>query len=129
MTKVVFPWYQYLPRTLLALDVATTLPLSTLSSADVAKLVYRDHVKVKHADKTRLANEVKEKLKVFGQESGMDQDAIDDDDDDEDDVCDAPGSDFLTKLLVKYLMEASKPILSPGCDSWFNRLHSWKHLS
>ena len=51
------------PRTLLGLHPAAEEYLSTLDVPELLKLVYRDHIVLKHAGRKRLASEMESKLK------------------------------------------------------------------
>ena len=74
--------------------------LSRLSDSDVAKLVYRDNIKIKHGNRKRLATEIAGKPAT----SLRDRDNQNNDED-------ADDSDPLSKALVAYLVQAPCPLL------------------
>ena len=49
-------------RSLLGLSAEASEYVSTLGTGDVARLVYRDHVRLKHASRKRLASELESKV-------------------------------------------------------------------
>ena len=97
-------------RYLLGLHQAAWPYLKSLSDSDAAKLIYRDHINVKHASRKRLATEIEANTKKraiawAGNEDGDDvaDDAIADEDEKEES---GDTLECLTKVLVKYLLEA-----------------------
>ena len=98
-------------RTLLGLNPAVDEYLKTLTPMDCAKLLYRDHVKVKHANKQRLASEHQHKQDLLQQkqkqlansmqqnQTGMQHKPV------LDKQC-TESKDLLTCLLVKYMNQA-----------------------
>ena len=94
-------------RALLNLQEAAWPYVSQLGITDAAKLIYRDHIKMKHSSRKRLKTEVegkmqlapKAKLARSGQPCIENQQASD---------CDeaSGGTDILSKLLTAYVLEA-----------------------
>ena len=90
------------PRHLIGLKPSPMLNamLSRLSDSDVAKLVYRDNIKIKHGNRKRLATEIAGKPVA----SLRDRENQNNDED-------AADSDPLSKALVAYLVQAPCPLL------------------
>ena len=90
-----------LARSLLQLHPLVQNCLESMSVGDLARLVYRDHITVKHASRKRLHEEVDEKMKdldAFQQKLNPEYLSVL-----------GPGErkvDPLSKLLVEYLLEA-----------------------
>lgn len=89
-------------RSLLQLHPFVQNCLESMTVGDLARLVYRDHITVKHASRTRLHQEVDEKMKDI--DNACQQKLTP-----EDLSVLGPGQrkvDPLSKLLVEYLLEA-----------------------
>lgn len=95
-------------RSLLGLHPAAEQYLSELDIPQIAKLIYRDHVSMKHANRKRLASEMAEKslhdeheLQQEQQASGNHVGRLGDQQATE------TTENLMSKLLVKYLMEVT----------------------
>lgn len=94
-------------RSLLGLDSAVSEYLSTLSISDLVKLVYRDHIPLKHSNRNRLALEIDE-LGVADKQSGQQQQHQHDLNRPALPANSNPTPEevhLMSKLLVRYLME------------------------
>lgn len=89
-------------RSLLGLDPAAAPLLSGMSVGELTKLVYRDHIPMKHASRKRLASEI-QMLESNVQPQQRQRRALE---------AGNAGKDLLSQLLVQYLMQASQLILS-----------------
>lgn len=91
-------------RSLLGLDPAAMSYLSTLQVTDLIKLVYRDHIQLKHGSRKRLAAEVSRNTKRL-------QDSQKNPNQREDEAVEDMEStvDPMSKMLVKYMMVVTRP--------------------
>ena len=83
-----------MPRSLIGLDASLEQHLAKISDSDVVKLLYREHLVLKHSSKKRLAKEIEDKMppEVLPHRMPI--------------VAAPSANDSLAKLLVKYLCEA-----------------------
>ena len=88
------------PRTLLGLHPAAGEYLSTLDVPELLKLVYRDHIVLKHAGRKRLASEMESKLKEIERPQSSNQALASATDE-------AKRIHVLSKALVRYLTTVS----------------------
>ena len=88
-------------RTLIGLHPNALEYLSTLGHGELARIIYRDHVQIKHGSRKRLATEVESKMRVAEQTCSVDPDALLL----VDKAADAP--DLMSKMLIAYLREVT----------------------
>ena len=89
-------------RTLLGLHPAAWEYLSTLDAPELTKLVYRDHIILKHAGRKRLACEMETKLKGIERPQSSNQALASTTDEAE-----AKRTHVVSKALVRYLTTVS----------------------
>ena len=73
--------------------------LNALSEAELAKLIYKDNIKLKHASRQRLALELEDAARDLPEMRGQKP-------------SDKKPASALTKSLISYLLEARKTVLA-----------------
>lgn len=87
-------------RFLLGLHSSAWPYMQSLSEAQAAKLVYRDHINMKHADRKRLATEIETKSQQLELQPKIAVGGLQ-----LEDGGDSKDADCMTKMLLKYLVE------------------------
>ena len=110
-------------RSLLGLDGAAERFLSGMSVAELTKLIYRDHIPMKHASRKRLSDEISTIENSRACERPLQRPALEEASAD-------TGTDLLSQLLVKYLMQVSVFIKTSSVPARSNNfVQDWAGLT